>query len=119
METVREGLGAQKYVHIFSEGNAPTVIAYKPAVAKMRPEELREAMEKTPAKVFRLTHNYRFLNQQVSHPENRLELSSRVVDVLSDPRNKEFASFDLCNAFLFYGYRRRFTVYPKGIASAH
>ena len=56
-------------------------------------------MEKTPAKVFRLTHNYRFLNQQVSHPENRLELSSRVVDVLSDPRNKEFASFDLRNEY--------------------
>jgi hypothetical protein len=37
METVREGLSAQKYVHIYSEWNAPTVIAYKPAVSAMTP----------------------------------------------------------------------------------
>jgi len=32
-------------------------------------------------KVFRLTHNYRILNQQVKHPEVRLELASRVIDI--------------------------------------
>jgi hypothetical protein len=35
METVREGLSADKYIHIYSEWNAPTVVAYKPAVANM------------------------------------------------------------------------------------
>jgi hypothetical protein len=36
IETVREGAGAGEYVHVFSEWNAPTVIAYKPAVANMK-----------------------------------------------------------------------------------
>ena len=99
METVREGLSAGKYVRIYSRWNAPTVIAYKPAVTSMSPDEIAHLIKTNPSKVFRLTHNYRFLNKQVSHPEAHLELTSRVTDVLSFPHYIIYMSLDLKDCF--------------------
>jgi hypothetical protein len=70
--TPREGVSVKQHIHIFSEwnGSVPTLIAYKPAVSKMIPKRLRERfLAVSPAsKVFRLTNNYRFLNQQFKYP---------------------------------------------------
>ena len=103
MQTVREGLTTGKYVRVFSQWNAPTVIAYKPAVSSMSHDELVHLVKTNPSKVFRLTHNYRFLNKQVSHPEAHLELASRVTDVLSCPVFVIYMSMDLKNCFWGYG----------------
>jgi hypothetical protein len=99
METVRQGLAGGKYVHMFSEWNTPTVVVYKPSATQLERSELEKLIADDPSKVFRLTHNYRFLNKQVSHPEVRLELQSRVVDTLSNPENETFMSMDFRNAF--------------------
>ena len=69
METLREGVDAGKYVHIYSEWNAPIFIVYKPAALKMNSQELLEAVRTDPKDVYHLTQNYRFLNRQVTHPE--------------------------------------------------
>ena len=111
MQTVREGLSAGKYIHIFSEWNAPTVVAYKPASAKMTQDEMRETIQTNPSKIFRLTHNYRFLNKQVSHPQVRLELASRVVDTLSNPAYQWYMSMDLKNAFWAFPVEPKFRKY--------
>ena len=134
METVREGVSAGKYMHIYSEWNAPTVIAYKPAVAHLDKNETQRLIESNPAAVFRLTHNYRYLNKQVSHPQTRLELASRVIDTLSNPAHNIYMSSDLKNAFWGFPigpeYRHYFaftapdgsqyapTVMPQGYAPA-
>ena len=41
LETIREGLSAGKYMHIYSEWNAPAVIAYKPAIAHLGKNEIQ------------------------------------------------------------------------------
>ena len=123
MDTIRKGLASGKYVRVFSEWNAPTVVAYKPAVMNLSPEVIAAMIKEDHTKVFRLTHNYRFLNKQVVRPKSRLELCTRVTDTLSHPRYIIYMLMDLKNAYWLFPIHPRYWHYfastaPDGIQYA-
>lgn len=55
MKTIREGVNTGKSVHIYSEWNAATVIAYMPTALKMTPQEPLEAIRTDSKKVYRVS----------------------------------------------------------------
>ena len=123
MDTIRKGLASGKYIRTFSEWNAPTVVAYKPSVRDLSPSEIAALIKIDPSKVFRLTHNYRFLNKQVTHAQTRMELPTRVTDVLAHPKNRVYMSVDLKNAYWLFPIHPRYwryftTTAPDGLQYA-